>query len=738
MSKRRLPKTRRTPLCRRMALILLCMMLPAFSASARVYETVRPGMSGEQVRSMQSALNYLGYLEKVDAKFGPLTFTAVKNFQGRQGLYADGLAGNQTLSELYRLAPQFLPLNDPSAGTSPEAGPAPAPAPASQGAQGAAAVFTANQGSLNLRSNASGGNNVIAQIPFGDAVQVNGGSGQWARVTWQGRTGYVLSIYLRFGDGTPIPTQPAVTPAPTEGTADPVPTQAAGTPDPTPAPGGPSDTRTAYVFTQNKGSLNLRNSASNGNNVIAKIPFGAQVTVLTRPGTWSQVSYQGRTGYVMDSFLRHDAPETKPTAQPTADVTPPVSDAGEGIVNTANGRTLNFRSAPVTGQNNLIGQIPFGTRLQILSRTAEWCMVLFQGKQGYVMASFLRFEQMPNPTPVPSPPQTPTPSPTPAPEPGPQDLFPRTLRIGDQGDDVTALQNRLIALKYSCLVTGAYDEMTKQAVMHFQKQNALTQDGIFGSQSASVLLSAAARRGDSPPLSYATLRIDSTDGADKAITAMQQALLALGYLLSVNGRFDIPTHQAVVGFQQRNGLPITGIANPVTQAALYAPGAKGFSTPVAELDAAEGKGQGPSVSQVKLLHWFNDVKKSASAGQKATVYHPASDISFTIRFYSMGNHADSEPATWRDTQLMNRAFGMPSWNINTVYINLPDGRWTLAAMHNRPHLTGAVSENGFGGHLCIHFLRDTDEVNRNDPDYGASNQRAIRKAWQAMTGEAVE
>ena len=104
----------------------------------------------------------------------------------------------------------------------------------------------------------------------------------------------------------------------------------------------------------------------------------------------------------------------------------------------------------------------------------------------------------------------------------------------------------------------------------------------------------------------------------------------------------------------------------------------------------------------------------------------------------MGNHADSEPATWRDTQLMNRAFGMPSWNINTVYINLPDGRWTLAAMHNRPHLTGAVSENGFGGHLCIHFLRDTDEVNRNDPDYGASNQRAIRKAWQAMTGEAVE
>jgi len=35
--------------------------------------------------------------------------------------------------------------------------------------------------------------------------------------------------------------------------------------------------------------------------------------------------------------------------------------------------------------------------------------------------------------------------------------------------------------------------------------------------------------------------------------------------------------------------------------------------------------------------------------------------------------------------------------------------------------------------------RDTmDEVLRNDPDYGASNQRAIRKAWLAMTGETVD
>ncbi len=386
---------------------------------------------------------------------------------------------------------------------------------------------------------------------------------------------------------------------------------------------------------------------------------------------------------------------------------------------------------------NVIGQIPSGARLPLLSRGEAWCEVQYETRRGFVMSSFLRFEQT-DPQPGPASEQPLEEEPTPVSEPGPAPVFSRTLRYGDEGSDVSVLQARLIELKYNCRASSNYDGMTREAVRHFQTQNALTADGIFGSQSAGLIMSAAARAADSPTLSYNTLRIDNADGADKAVSAMQQALVALGYPLSVNGRYDIPTHQAVVGFQQRNGLPITGIANPVTQSAVFSSSAKGYNTPVTTLGEGEGKGDGPSSSQVKLLHWFNDVKKSTFGGQQAAVYHPVSGVSFTIRFYSMGNHADSEPASWRDTQLMNRAFGTPSWNINIVYVKLPDGRWTMAAMHNRPHLTGAVSENGFGGHLCVHFLRDMDEVNRNDPDYGASNQRAIRKAWQALTGEIIE
>jgi peptidoglycan hydrolase-like protein with peptidoglycan-binding domain len=618
---------------RRFVLLALSLVMLILSASAARYETILPGTSGEAVKSMQSALDFIGFELKADGKFGFQTGEAIKWFQRREGLKPDGLAGHQTLTALYRLTPQYMPANPA------EITPMPTPAATvtfSASTTGAydAYVNTANRGSLNLRNRPAPGPNTFAQIPFGAKLTVLSKSGIWSKVTYQGKTGYVLTSFLSLKLIGTVPPQP--TPAPS------------GNPSNPPEPAGTS----ATVFVPGGGKLNLRSSASYGTTVIGQIYHGATVTVLQRLGSWTKVRYTGKTGYVVDSFLRH-------------------------------------------------GSVPTAT---------------------------------PKPVPTLKPTQIPTPSPqvTQAP------VFPRTLRQGDKGTDVKALQTRLIALKYNTKVTSSFDDMTRKAVVEFQRLNSLTADGVFGPQSAGILLSAVARPADSTPLSYTTLRIDNKDSSGTAIADMQQALAGLGYPLSVNGRYDIPTHQAVVGFQQRNGLLITGVANALTQSAIFSAGAKGYSTKVTTIGESEGKGGGPSASQVKLLHWFNDVKKTASSGAQATVYHPASNSSFKLRFYSMGNHADSEPLTFKDTQIMNRAFGTPSWNINIVYIKLPDGRWTLASMHNRPHLTGAVSENGFGGHLCVHFLRDTDEVTQNDPDYGASNQRAIRKAWQAMTGEVVE
>jgi hypothetical protein len=87
---------------------------------------------------------------------------------------------------------------------------------------------------------------------------------------------------------------------------------------------------------------------------------------------------------------------------------------------------------------------------------------------------------------------------------------------------------------------------------------------------------------------------------------------------------------------------------------------------------------------------------------------------------------------------MNRALGAASWNTRGVYVKLPNGQWTVASMHNRPHLTGAIKDNGFDGHLCVHFLRDMEETKKNDPNYGVTNQKTIRSLWKGISGEELD
>lgn len=63
---------------------------------------LKKGMNGEAVKQMQSQLKRLGYLQaEPDGDFGSMTETAVKDFQKKNGLQADGVAGSQTLTLMF-------------------------------------------------------------------------------------------------------------------------------------------------------------------------------------------------------------------------------------------------------------------------------------------------------------------------------------------------------------------------------------------------------------------------------------------------------------------------------------------------------------------------------------------------------------------------------------------------------------------------------------------------------------
>jgi peptidoglycan hydrolase-like protein with peptidoglycan-binding domain len=58
------------------------------------------GSYGDDVKLLQNALNNLGYKLNVDGSFGKLTVAAVKNYQEKNGLRADGVVGPITVASL--------------------------------------------------------------------------------------------------------------------------------------------------------------------------------------------------------------------------------------------------------------------------------------------------------------------------------------------------------------------------------------------------------------------------------------------------------------------------------------------------------------------------------------------------------------------------------------------------------------------------------------------------------------
>lgn len=346
------------------------------------------------------------------------------------------------------------------------------------------------------------------------------------------------------------------------------------------------------------------------------------------------------------------------------------------------------------------------------------------------------------PTPVPTDaaptqvPATSEPTATPAPTQAPSGVtLSRTLKKGYTGDDVKLVQQLLTDLKYYAGgISGVYDDATIAAVKAFQANNGLLSDGLAGAKTYAVLQGGSARAADQlPPPSYKTLKLNST-GTD--VTNLQNALKNLGYSATVTGTYSTETRSAVAQFQMRNNLTADGIAGASTQQVLYGGSAKDASTPLPQLEEGAGIIDGPSPGDVQLLHWYDTVKPSMKGGQNILVFDPATKRSWTLRLYALGHHADSEPLTLRDTQIMRLAFGgITTWTPKPVYVRLPDGRWTLAATHDTPHESESIIGNDFDGHLCVHFLRDMAECQQNDPDYGVTNQNVIRNYWKQLTGQ---
>ncbi|MDU1201529.1 MAG: SH3 domain-containing protein [Clostridiales bacterium] len=206
---------------------------------------------------------------------------------------------------------------------------------------------TVTASSLNFRSGPSTSHSIIGSLQKGQQVEYISESGSWAKVKYNGVTGYVHGDYLTKSTSTGISTS--------QGT-------------------------TQYV--NSTSGLNVRSGAGTTYSKLGTLEYKEKVTVLSTSNGWAKINYNGQTGYVSSSYLQTTVPGGTTSENNNSSTTTTVK-----YVNATSG--LNVRSGAGTSYSK-IGSLDYKEKVTVLSTSNGWAKINYKGQAGYVSSSYLQ------------------------------------------------------------------------------------------------------------------------------------------------------------------------------------------------------------------------------------------------------------------------------------------------------------------------------------------------------------
>ena len=288
-----------------------------------------------------------------------------------------------------------------------------------------------------------------------------------------------------------------------------------------------------------------------------------------------------------------------------------------------------------------------------------------------------------------------------------------SLRKGATGSAVKDLQTKLKKLGfYNASIDGDYGDTTVAAVKAFQKKYNLTADGVAGSETLKKLDSAYKNADSNTSTDDDSLRKGATG---TAVKTLQTNLKKLGfYTAYVDGSFGATTESAVKAFQKKYGLTADGVAGSATL--------KKIESVVAS--ASSGK------ITTESLDWFNGGKYVIPNGAVFQIKDVSTGLIFSARRQSGGNHMDAEPLTAEDTAILKKINGGTfSWRRRAVLVKY-NGHVYAASIYSEPHGTNTILDNNFDGQFCLHFYGSkTHGTDRVDADHQKCVEQAMKATW---------
>ena len=218
------------------------------------------------------------------------------------------------------------------------------------------------------------------------------------------------------------------------------------------------------------------------------------------------------------------------------------------------------------------------------------------------------------------------------------------------------------------------------------------------------------------------------------VSWIQQRLKDLGmYSGEVTGHYGTKTARAVTAFQEKRGLTADGIVGSKTMAAL-----QGY-------DTDSGSSNVVVTGTVYNLNWFKakNAGKLGDYGLTARKTAKLKDLktgeTLNIYIQSAGNHLDVEPAAANDTRTLCDIYGVSSASyINYVrrpmLIETSNGYKFVCSIYGTPHGQQDITNNNFPGQFCLHFQGSkTHNSDKVDADHQACISQAISLVGGSVT-----
>ena len=195
---------------------------------------------------------------------------------------------------------------------------------------------------VHFRTGAGTNYSSMGVLDTGVKVTYISESGNWTKVQYNSKTGYICSDYLKKESSTS------------------------------------TTTNTMYVTAS--AGLNLRKGPSTSYAVIKTLSKGTEVTVISSSNGWSKVSVGGVSGYVSSDYLSSTKPSTGSSSSDES-----TSNSTSTMYTTDR---LNLRKGAGTSYS-VITTLDKGIAVTVHSSSNGWSKVSVNGMTGYVSSSYL-------------------------------------------------------------------------------------------------------------------------------------------------------------------------------------------------------------------------------------------------------------------------------------------------------------------------------------------------------------